>query len=295
LRKKTEKLTAVSVGAEGGDYRSHSVEAAFSVERGGSARSFHVDSTGIADIMPIVRVNVAREATHYNDVGREFAGHKTVKHSEEEYEGQDHILVRPIVPSRRRAARALPACLLAAFAIDRAEMGFVGFDDITIAAHGLLADNAHRFADTVRHEPSGLEGDAQTAVKLVARNALLAGAQKIHSLQPKSHRNVAVLKHGSDLHAERLAALVALINAWTGALALKLTDAIRAAAMRADRAVRPHAGFNPGLKRRALASMIDRRRRQSSSRRRSCRPISRAWARRFAPSMPPGPIGFMSM
>jgi hypothetical protein len=126
-------------------------------------------------------------------------------------------------------------------------MGFVGFDDITIAAHGLLADNAHRFADTVRHEPSGLEGDAQTAVKLVARNALLAGAQKIHSLQPKSHRNVAVLKHGSDLHAERLAALVALINAWTGALALKLTDAIRAAAMRADRAVRPHAGFNPGV------------------------------------------------
>jgi hypothetical protein len=42
--------------------------------------------------MPLVRSNVAREATvmtdeakHYYDVGDEFAGHGTVKHSEDEY------------------------------------------------------------------------------------------------------------------------------------------------------------------------------------------------------------------
>ncbi len=62
------------------------------VERGGSARSFHIDGNAISDIMPIVRENIAREATvmtdeakHYYDVADDFAGHKTVKHSAEEY------------------------------------------------------------------------------------------------------------------------------------------------------------------------------------------------------------------
>ncbi|HMK79379.1 MAG TPA: IS1595 family transposase [Xanthobacteraceae bacterium] len=62
------------------------------VERGGRARSFHIDGKAISDIMPIVRENVAREnavmtdeAKHYYDVGDEFASHHTVKHSEEEY------------------------------------------------------------------------------------------------------------------------------------------------------------------------------------------------------------------
>lgn len=62
------------------------------VERGGSARSFHIDGAAISDIMPLVRANVAREATvmtdeakHYYGVADEFAGHGTVKHSEDEY------------------------------------------------------------------------------------------------------------------------------------------------------------------------------------------------------------------
>lgn len=62
------------------------------VERGGSARSFHVDGRAISDIMPIVRTNVRREtvintdeAKYYYDVKREFAGHDTVNHSAEEY------------------------------------------------------------------------------------------------------------------------------------------------------------------------------------------------------------------
>jgi len=62
------------------------------VERGGSARSFHVDSTTIADIAPIVRENIAREtammtdeAAHYNEVGEEFASHESVNHSKKEY------------------------------------------------------------------------------------------------------------------------------------------------------------------------------------------------------------------
>jgi transposase-like protein len=62
------------------------------VERGGAARSFHLDGQAISDIMPIVRANVAREtrvntdeAKHYYDVEKEYAGHDTVNHSLDEY------------------------------------------------------------------------------------------------------------------------------------------------------------------------------------------------------------------
>lgn len=62
------------------------------VERGGSARSFHIDGMAIADFMPIIRAHVnagsrmnTDEAKHYNDLGKEFAGHDTVTHSADEY------------------------------------------------------------------------------------------------------------------------------------------------------------------------------------------------------------------
>src|ERR1700722_479726 len=42
------------------------------VERGGSVRSFHVEGTSIADIMPIVKANVARETEMMTDTGSEF-------------------------------------------------------------------------------------------------------------------------------------------------------------------------------------------------------------------------------
>src|SRR5258706_1807098 len=62
------------------------------VERGGSARSFHIDSTSIADIAPILRQNVSREsglmtddARHYMEIGREYESHDAVNHGEKEY------------------------------------------------------------------------------------------------------------------------------------------------------------------------------------------------------------------
>lgn len=55
------------------------------VKRGGSARSFHVEDTSIATIVPIVRENIARdahlmtdEARHYMSVGKEYASHGAV-------------------------------------------------------------------------------------------------------------------------------------------------------------------------------------------------------------------------
>jgi transposase-like protein len=62
------------------------------VERGGSARSFHVDSVTKADVMPIIRANLDREthvmtdeAARYAKLGNEFAQHDAVDHSRGEY------------------------------------------------------------------------------------------------------------------------------------------------------------------------------------------------------------------
>lgn len=62
------------------------------VERGGSARSFKIDSASIDVIRPIVRRNVLREsglmtdeARHYKSIGKKFASHGRVVHSDNEY------------------------------------------------------------------------------------------------------------------------------------------------------------------------------------------------------------------
>jgi transposase-like protein len=62
------------------------------VERGGSARSFHIDSTRRADVEGIMRANIRKEsrlmtdeARHYKAIGREFESHESVNHGEEEY------------------------------------------------------------------------------------------------------------------------------------------------------------------------------------------------------------------
>ena len=62
------------------------------VERGGEARSFHVNSTRKEDIIPIVTANIAKE-THvmtnksntYSDLGKHFKSHDVVDHSRKEY------------------------------------------------------------------------------------------------------------------------------------------------------------------------------------------------------------------
>ncbi len=70
------------------------------VERGGAARSFHVDSTSIADLIPIVKAHVAPEtammtdqASWYKNLnkGGEFASHQSVDHSKYEYVRDGYI------------------------------------------------------------------------------------------------------------------------------------------------------------------------------------------------------------
>jgi hypothetical protein len=63
------------------------------VERGGSARSFHVDGVRAGDILPIIRANVSREAHLMTDEANSYKviaeieslRHDSVKHSKDEY------------------------------------------------------------------------------------------------------------------------------------------------------------------------------------------------------------------
>lgn len=68
------------------------------VQRCGSARSFHVDSTSAADLMPIIKANVLPAtrvmtdgAGQYAALGKYFAEHDFVRHSRGEYgRGETH-------------------------------------------------------------------------------------------------------------------------------------------------------------------------------------------------------------
>lgn len=62
------------------------------VQRGGSARSFHMDGTKATDLLPIIKANVAPgthimtdEAGQYAHLNRHFAGHDFVRHGTGEY------------------------------------------------------------------------------------------------------------------------------------------------------------------------------------------------------------------
>jgi transposase-like protein len=62
------------------------------VERGGAARSFHIEGTTVGTLVPILRTNVRREsvlmtdeANWYRSIGREYENHLSVNHKEHEY------------------------------------------------------------------------------------------------------------------------------------------------------------------------------------------------------------------
>ncbi len=62
------------------------------VERGGSARSFHIDAATGRNIAPIIAAHAAKEsrlmtdeATYYVTVGKQFVSHHSVKHALEEF------------------------------------------------------------------------------------------------------------------------------------------------------------------------------------------------------------------
>jgi transposase-like protein len=79
------------------------------VERGGTVRSFHVDSTSVADLMPTIHANLSREAhvmtdsaSWYKHMNRDgvFAGHDRIDHMHGEYgrhePGKPHITTNTV-------------------------------------------------------------------------------------------------------------------------------------------------------------------------------------------------------
>jgi hypothetical protein len=67
------------------------------VQRGGSARSFHVEGTKASDLLPIIKANVhpsthvmTDESGQYAHLGKYFTEHDFVRHSAGEY-GRDDI------------------------------------------------------------------------------------------------------------------------------------------------------------------------------------------------------------
>jgi transposase-like protein len=86
-----ETFIGRKVGVKQGQGFAHKNPVLTLVERGGVARSFHVDGTSANDVVPFLRANVAREAKlvtddagQYRHVGRYF-DHETVNHSVDEY------------------------------------------------------------------------------------------------------------------------------------------------------------------------------------------------------------------
>ena len=62
------------------------------VERGGAARTFHIDGATMANLLPIIRVNVNRETAimtdewrAYSPLGNEYASHEVVHHAAKQY------------------------------------------------------------------------------------------------------------------------------------------------------------------------------------------------------------------
>jgi len=117
-----------------------------------------------------------------------------------------------------------------------ADIGFVHLNDSTKRSPRSLL---HCVTDSVSHEPSALERDAQGSMKLICTYTLLRSGHEIDGLKPEPQRNVAIFKDRSHLNRERLAADIALVGSNSGAIAVHFADSFLASTMRADGAIRP--------------------------------------------------------
>ncbi|MDE1974293.1 MAG: IS1595 family transposase [Hyphomicrobiales bacterium] len=97
------------------------------VERGGEVRSFHVPGAHLETVVKIVRDNVSRESrlhtdesTLYHRIGKEFAAHETVNHSEKEY-ARDDVTTNTVEGKRcsDRTFRIDSGCVSLRFGLDR--------------------------------------------------------------------------------------------------------------------------------------------------------------------------------
>jgi len=137
------------------------------VERGGSARSFHVESVNKDDVLPIVRANIAKEshvmtdeAGRYAKLGDKFASHGAVDHSRDEYgytdfqtgrkinintvEGYYSIFKRGMIGVYQRCGEQHLHRYLAEFDFRYSHRQKLGYSDTARADRALLAVKGKR-------------------------------------------------------------------------------------------------------------------------------------------------------
>lgn len=95
----------------------------------------------------------------------------------------------------------------------RSRESLVNLNNFAFAAERVGCADRQRFADTVAHEPSAFQRNAQRPRKLVRTDALLAAANHMDRIEPIAHLDMAVFEDGPDFHGELLAAGIALIEA----------------------------------------------------------------------------------
>jgi hypothetical protein len=78
----------------------------------------------------------------------------------------------------------------------------------------------------------------------------------MHGLEPQAQRDFTGFEHSAHGHQERLSAVIALVDTRPDGLTLQLADAIDAAAVRANRALRSHPGLQVSKSRLLIVEMF---------------------------------------
>lgn len=155
---------------------SHKMVVLSLVERGGKARSFHIDRPTTKNIAPIIAQHVdpasilnTDEADHYIGIGRKFAAHQSVAHTRNEYvkgtastntaEGFYSIFKRGMIGIYQHCSEAHLHRYVAEFDFRYSHREKLGIDDTSRAGHALKGAKGKRLT----YQTIGRQKSAQSA------------------------------------------------------------------------------------------------------------------------------------
>lgn len=113
----------------------------------------------------------------------------------------------------RSATFLNPTAIIDEYGVGTADKGFVGFNDLAVAAHRAWVGILHGLADTMAHKPSRLVSNPQEAMYLMGADALFRRAHEMRSRKPLVKGNMRTLVHGADRGRELLFAGIAVVQA----------------------------------------------------------------------------------
>jgi hypothetical protein len=101
-----------------------------------------------------------------------------------------------------------------------ADIRLIGLDDLVGPAERAGRHIVRRLAQAMEQEPCCLVIRGDHPLQLKRAKAFLAGRHQLRGQNPFRQRDMRAFHHGSNRDAERLAAILALVDARPGALAL---------------------------------------------------------------------------